>query len=92
MPSALRVSVDDLFDAWGLWCAEQGREQAGLKHVFSRDLRAVLPGLTTAQIQVDGERFRAFDGIELNPSAKASLEHHRATKNGRIRWAGGSPV
>lgn len=78
----LRVAVPDLFDAWGLWCKEQGRDQPGQRSVFGRDLKAAVPGITTSQVMVAGDRFRCFEGIDLTQAARETLQNDREARQG----------
>jgi putative DNA primase/helicase len=59
------VGCDNLFSAWKKWCTENGREHPGTAQLFARDLRAVVPGITTNQRRSDTGRVRAFNGIRL---------------------------
>lgn len=64
--------VDQLYKAWHAWNESKGRQTNGAA-VFGRDLRAALPGLTTAQVR-DGEgRIRIFRGVRLIPEPKINL-------------------
>jgi len=54
-----------LFDAWKLWCTEQGRDRPGDAGTFGRNLRAAIPKLGTAQQRTDGDRIRVYEGIRL---------------------------
>ena len=74
------VVARDLYDAWCLWCTEQGRDQAGTLQVFGRDLRAAMPRIRISNRRTDGGRERSYEGIKLNPAALASLAHARTTK------------
>lgn len=44
-----RIYATDLFEAWKAWCKDQGRAHAGTVQSFGRDVRAVLPSITTGQ-------------------------------------------
>lgn len=63
------VEVSDLFNEWKAWCEEKGRQHPGDVHAFGRDLRSVLPHLTTPQKTVgvgkDAVRKRFYQGIGL---------------------------
>jgi putative DNA primase/helicase len=69
----LSVPMSDLFEAWQLWCREQGNNHASDKQVFGRDLRASVGGLGTSRSRDDGTRFRLYDGIDLTLAAKESV-------------------
>jgi putative DNA primase/helicase len=43
--AAFEDDKDIMFTAWKDWCHEEGRDKAGTKAVFMRDLRAAVPGL-----------------------------------------------
>ena len=61
------VLCGDLYDAWKDWCDVNGDEQPGTTATFGRDLRAVVPGLTTSNPThtVNG-RLRFYKGIGLS--------------------------
>jgi putative DNA primase/helicase len=80
---ALTVATKDLFAAWGLWCHEQGRDQAGTLQVFGRDLRAAMPAIRMVQTNSCGIRGRVYSGLSLTTAATATLAN--------CRMAGGKP-
>jgi putative DNA primase/helicase len=59
------VSLPQLFEAWGKWCEEQGRDHDGTVQTFARDLRAAEPGLRKTRPRAEGERIRGYEGIRL---------------------------
>ena len=59
-----QVKIDDLFQAWVLWCKENGHE-SGAKNTFGRNLLAAFPGLEKTQLRVAGSRQRFYSGISL---------------------------
>ena len=60
------VEVNRLFEGWKEFSKRQGRDHAGTAQTFGRDLRAILPGLTTVRPQDDqGGRLRFYQGIGL---------------------------
>ena len=62
----LAVSCGLLFAHWKVCCEDQGRDHPGTVQSFSRDLRAAVPGVTTAQARVLGdERQRRHEGVGL---------------------------
>lgn len=61
-----QAAVDDLFAAWQGWCKDNGRDHAGTKQTFGRDLRSAVPGLADARPRVNGERQRFYGGIALH--------------------------
>ena len=83
---AAEIVAKDLYDAWCLWCADQGKDQPGTLQVFGRDLRAAMPRIRITQPRTDVGRERHYHGIKLSPAAVAILAHDRITKqtlNGR---------
>ncbi len=50
-----KIGTGRLFDLWCEWCTRHGRQHPGTAQLFGRDLRAVVPGLTTSQ-KHDGSR------------------------------------
>jgi putative DNA primase/helicase len=60
------VKVNRLFEVWGEWCKQQGRDHPGTAQIFGRDLRAAVPGLKTSNLRGDDDkRHRNYDGIGL---------------------------
>lgn len=57
-----RVSVNSIYDAWGRWCDEEGRQIVSTKQTFGRDLAAAVPGIATRR-GTDQKRF--YEGITL---------------------------
>ncbi len=81
----LSVEVGEIFEAWQLWCREQGSEQAGTQQVFGRDLRASVSGLGTVRTNEGGIRTRVYKGIGLTLTAAESVRVARdqqASRNG----------
>lgn len=64
------VECSLLFDAWRVWCAEQGRDSVGTLQSFARDLRASVAGLHVSRHMVDGERARYFEGVRIRKVAE----------------------
>jgi len=57
-----RVWVDELYQAWKLWCEREGRTLVSTKQAFGRDLAAAVAGITRRR----GARDLPFyAGIEL---------------------------
>ena len=56
-----------LFEEWRDWCVGEGREHAGTKNVFFRDLHAAYPGLVEKRLRQEGtaRRERLYTGIGL---------------------------
>ena len=57
--------TDVLYQAWRDWCGRQGHDRISTAQVFGRDLRAVVPGLGTAQRGSGSDRRRAYVGVGL---------------------------
>lgn len=57
-----RVSVSSIYDAWGRWCDEEGRQIVSTKQTFGRDLSAAVSGIATRR-GTDQKRF--YEGITL---------------------------
>jgi putative DNA primase/helicase len=63
---AHEVPCDTLYQAWRQWCQDHGRDRPGTTQTFSRDLRAVLPGLKVERPwSGGGSRPRVYVGIGL---------------------------
>ncbi len=58
------VAVDQLWEAWKAWCAEDNRHP-GTKAVFGRNLRATAPTIRKARPRDDGDRVHIYEGIGL---------------------------
>lgn len=56
---------DDLFKAWKRWCEDQGRDHAGTKVSFGRQLSAAFPGVRRTQRRDGGTRSNEYSGIRL---------------------------
>lgn len=59
------VLQKELFDAWVMWCGENGREHPGTAQVFGRNVRAVYQWIQVKKVGGKGEQERAWDGIRL---------------------------
>lgn len=64
--AGLEVKCCDLFEAWKVWCSEQGRDHPGTKPSFGRDLRAAAQIPETKQKRVGGKPLRYYEGISLS--------------------------
>lgn len=49
-----QVDRDELFKAWKKWCESQGRDHAGTKVSFGRQLSAAFPGVKRSQPRTSG--------------------------------------
>lgn len=47
------------------WCVDEGKDRAGTKAVFSRDLHAAYPGVRATRPRVLGQRVHTLVGIDL---------------------------
>ena len=61
----LSATTDEIYSAWQAWCRGQGREHAGTKARFSRDLRAVLPGVAIRQRREALQIVRVYEGVGM---------------------------
>lgn len=62
------ISVDDIFQAWRNWCEDNGRDRAGNKQMFGRNLQAVVPSARLTRPRDDeGARVRIYQGITIKP-------------------------
>lgn len=59
-----QVPMEGLYDEWREWCQVQGR-QAGSVQSFARDLRALVPGVSTIRHRMGGVQIRHYQGIRL---------------------------
>ena len=65
-----QIECGRLFDGWVAWCRDNNRDHPGTTQVFSRDLRAALPGIiVTRPRNKDGSasRTRYYRGLDLAP-------------------------
>jgi putative DNA primase/helicase len=60
------VKGDDLWTAWKFWCAEEGRQDAGTKTWFFRNLRSAEPGIGMSRPRTGVKRGTVYIGIALN--------------------------
>lgn len=56
---------DELFKVWKEWCTEQGRDHAGTKVSFGRQISAAYPGVKRSQPRETGTRLNLYTGIRL---------------------------
>ncbi len=57
-----RVWVENLYDAWKLWCEREGRTLVSTKQAFGRDLAAAVSGISRRRGTSD---MPFYEGIEL---------------------------
>ena len=63
--SGATVAHRQLFEAWKLWCEDNGRDRPGTAQTFGRNLRARLPWLKTRRLGGRGESERTWQGLRL---------------------------
>ncbi len=63
------VEMGRLFDAWKDWCTDQGRDRAGTRQVFGRDLRAAVPRIQGSNIRGGAGRKWHYQGVSLADQA-----------------------
>jgi P4 family phage/plasmid primase-like protien len=56
---------DEMFRAWKKWCEAQGRDHAGTKVGFGRQLSAAFPDIARAQPREGGTRLNLYSGVRL---------------------------
>lgn len=60
------VAPEVVWQAWGLWCFQNGRERTGTVQWLGRDLKSVVPGLRIARPKGDdGKQHRVYRGLGL---------------------------
>lgn len=62
---AYAVEVDSLYEAWMKWCESEGRDHAGTKATFGRDLRTVVPEVGKSRPRAGDGRLRFYEGLRL---------------------------
>jgi putative DNA primase/helicase len=70
---ACEVDKDVLFAAWKSWCLDEGRDRPGTKAIFTRDLRAAVPGLIPRRPRAGEQRRHTYQGIALRSQSLVSL-------------------
>ena len=83
----LSVAKQKLYDAWVLWCAENGHKP-GSQQGFGRELRAAFPDVGDSRPR-GGQRQRLYTGIGLAPDALRVVEGGRARGPDRAKSVGG---
>lgn len=56
---------DEMFRAWKKWCEAQGRDHAGTKVGFGRQLSAAFPDISRSQPRDSGTRLNMYSGVRL---------------------------
>jgi putative DNA primase/helicase len=59
------VETSALYYDWRDFCTQHGRDRPGTSQSFGRDLKAAVPGITTADRKSGADRWRAYVGITL---------------------------
>lgn len=84
-----QVDRDELFKAWKKWCEAQGRDHAGTKVSFGRQLSAAFPGVKRSQPRTSGTGSEAAPsgandgfGTRLNLYAGIRLRHEWEADDG----------
>jgi hypothetical protein len=67
------VLPQTLFETWGQWCKDTGREHAGTVQAFGRDLRAFLPAVKVVQPRELGQQVRYYESLQLKRVKRDSL-------------------
>ncbi len=65
--------VDDVYDAWLMWCRENGRSSPGTKAVLGKMLRAAYAGLARNRTVWDGDRVPVYSGIRMTEETRKKL-------------------
>ncbi len=55
-----------LFQAYGRWCKEQGRDHPGTEQQFGQRMTAAFPSIRSSRPGTDGPRPRIYHGIDLH--------------------------
>lgn len=61
------TTTQELYQAWRVWCHENGRDLPGQMSSFIAKLRAAYPALDKSRPRVDGVQVPHYQGIRLNP-------------------------
>lgn len=83
------IYTNDLFEAWKEWCLDQGKDSAGIKETFGRNLRAALPRVKSKQRKEKGNIRWVYSGIRLRSEVIDSKEAEDWSEGGHTRWDGG---
>jgi putative DNA primase/helicase len=62
-----QIPIDELYEAYKLWCQDQDNRHPSNKEWFGRNLNSAVPGVKTTRPEVEGERTRTYVGIGLRP-------------------------
>ena len=58
------VIVDQLYEAWVVWCKNSGRHPS-VKQQFGRWFTAACPSATTTRVRLGNKRHRIYEGVQL---------------------------
>ena len=61
------IEAGRLYEEWKSYCEKAGRDHAGTKASFGRDLRAAVPRLRISNRRIDDGRDRFYEGVDLRP-------------------------
>ena len=78
------IETDVLYDDWKAWCMEQGGD-SGNKDWFGRNLRAAVPGLSTARPLIDGHRTTVYRGVGIETLNPVGASGYRLIQRARSR-------
>jgi putative DNA primase/helicase len=80
MKPGLVVTVDELWDAWEIWSAKEGRLSSGTKQWFGRNLRSAAPGVSVKRSRTgdDDDRERSYTGIAISAAWRSELRERRS--------------
>jgi putative DNA primase/helicase len=70
---AYEADKDEIYAAWKAWCVLEGADKPGTKEVFTRDLRAAVPGLRPRRPRDGDDRRHTFQGIRLRKQRSGPL-------------------
>jgi putative DNA primase/helicase len=62
--SEYEITTGELWDAWKVWCEDNGR-RPGTKALFGRDLFAAYPMIRKRRPRDDEARVYTYEGIKL---------------------------
>ena len=78
-------AIPHVYIAWCHWCNEQGESNPGSKRALAKELRTVLPKLSSDKsTKCDNKTVKLFTGLRLNPEYRAcvkSLKHTPITQH-----------
>jgi len=94
--SRFEIATDELYASWKAWSTDEGREKPGTKNVFTRDLRAAVPGVRVIRPRRGEDRPRTYRGVRLaSPFSENNAESPGPTRTTKPRdnaWQESGPV